>query len=167
MTSTSTPTPFALRLRRITSEFMRFGLVGGVGFVVDTAIFTLLRQTILSPEHVFAGSFIAKVISTVVAILVNWIGNRYWTFRHQRREKMLRESIEFFAVSLAGMVIALGVLGVSHYLMGYTSLLADTIANLVGLVIGAIFRFVLYRYWVFNDKRGSRVQAQAKVAEAA
>ncbi len=167
MTSTTTPTPLALRIRRIANEFIRFGLVGGIGFVVDTAIFTVLRQTILSPEHVFAGSFIAKIISTIVAILVNWIGNRYWTFRHHRREKMLRESIEFFAVSLAGMVIALGVLGVSHYLMGYTSLLADTISNVVGLVIGAIFRFVLYRYWVFNDKRGSRVQAPASVGEAA
>lgn len=167
MTSTVTPTPLTLRIRRISSEFMRFGLVGGIGFIVDTALFTLLRETILSPEHVFAGSFIAKIISTIVAILVNWIGNRYWTFRHHRREKMLRESIEFFAVSLAGMVIALGVLGVSHYMMGYTSLLADTISNVVGLVLGAIFRFVLYRYWVFNDKRGSRVQAQTKIIEPA
>jgi len=167
MTATTTPTPFALRLRRITSELVRFGLVGGVGFVVDTALFTLLRQTVLSPDTVVAGAFIAKIISTTVAILVNWIGNRYWTFRHHRRQKLLRESLEFFAVSLAGMVIALGVLGISHYMLGNKSLLADTIANIIGLVLGAIFRFLLYRYWVFNAKRGSRVQTRAKVVESA
>ena len=38
--------------------------------------------------------------------------------------------------------------------LGFTSLLADNIsANVVGLVLGTAFRFLMYRYWVFGSTR--------------
>jgi hypothetical protein len=48
------------------------------------------------------------------------------------------------------MVIALSCLGISHYVLGYESALADNIsANFVGLILGTIFRFWGYHNWVF------------------
>ncbi|TAJ50152.1 MAG: GtrA family protein [Herbiconiux sp.] len=142
------------RLRILATEFIRFGLVGGVGFVVDVGVFNLLRTTIMDPAVMHQGPIMAKLISTALAILVNWLGNRYWTFRDRRRADMLRESIEFFAVSIVGMGIGLACLWFSHYVLGYTSLLADNISsNVIGLALGAVFRFVLYRVWVFSEHR--------------
>jgi hypothetical protein len=93
------------------------------------------------------------VISTALAIIANWIGNRYWTFGRERRPQMVREGIDFVLVSLGGMAIGLGCLWVSHYLLGYTSLLADNIStNVIGLALGTAFRFWLYRVWVFSPK---------------
>jgi putative flippase GtrA len=41
---------------------------------------------------------------------------------------------------------------VSHYLLGFTSVLADNIAtNVVGLILGMAFRFTLYKTWVFRS----------------
>ena len=54
---------------------------------------------------------------------------------------------------IAGMVIALACLGVSHYVMGLTSVLADNVANIVGLVLGTVFRFWLYKVWVYHPER--------------
>ena len=49
------------------------------------------------------------------------------------------------------MAIAVGCLYVSHYVLGFTSLLADNVAtNGVGLVLGTAFRFTFYRLWVFR-----------------
>jgi putative flippase GtrA len=146
------------RARRFLVQVARFGLVGAAGLLVDLTVFNALRLTLLAPENVYAGPLIAKVVSTLLAIVTNWLGNRYWTFASDRRSNTLREGLEFFAVSLAGMSIGLGCLWVSHYLLGFTSVLADNIsANVVGLALGAVFRFTLYRYWVFSPNRGASV----------
>jgi len=142
-------------MSRLIGQFARFGVVGLVGFVIDFAVFNLLRATIFSPEEIHEGPVYAKIISTSIAILANWIGNRYWTFREHRGRQLFREGIEFAIVSLGGMVIGLGSLWISHYLLGFTSLLADNISsNVIGLAFGTLFRFTFYRLWVFAPHRG-------------
>ncbi len=143
------------------TQLMRFGLVGGLGLVVDVALFNVLRITVLSPDVLHEGPVLAKVASTSVAIIVNWIGNRYWTFAPHRRPRAVREGIEFALVSVGGMLIGLACLWVSHYLLGFTSLLADNISsNVIGLALGTVFRFWLYRVWVFRP-RSTAVQDEA------
>ena len=143
-----------LKSREFLRELVRFGLVGGVGLVIDVIVFNALRTTVFSPVFVHGGPIIAKTISTSVAIAANWMGNRLWTFRAKRRHDVVREGIEFAVISVAGMFVAVGCLWVSHYLLGLTSLLADNIStNVVGLLLGAMFRFALYRWWVFAPKR--------------
>lgn len=149
------------RFRGLFVQLAQFGLVGAAGLLVDLTVFNALRLTVLSPDVVHTGPLLAKVISTLLAIAANWIGNRYWTFRAQRRDSTVREGVEFFAVSLAGMAIGLGCLWFSHYVLGFTSVLADNIAaNVVGLALGAIFRFTLYRYWVFAPSRQSSARTR-------
>jgi putative flippase GtrA len=142
------------RLSKLLGQVARFGAVGAVGLAVDLVVFNALRLTVLSPDRLHEGPLIAKVVSTMLAILTNWIGNRYWTFAASRRRSTVREGVEFFLVSVAGMGIGLACLWVSHYALGYTSVLADNIAsNVVGLALGAAFRFSLYRWWVYSPRR--------------
>lgn len=138
----------------IVQQLARFGAVGLVGLVVDITLFNLLRVTVLDPEVIAEGPIIAKIISTSVAIVINWIGSRYWTFRLERRRPAGREVLEFALVSIGGLLIAVACLAVSRYALGFTSLLADNIAsNVVGLALGSVFRFALYRSWVFDARR--------------
>jgi len=147
-------------VRALISQFARFGAVGAVGLVVDIALFNLLRATVFAPEVLHEGPLLAKVVSTTVAIACNWIGNRYWTFRAHRGRQLLREGVEFAAVSVGGMLIGLACLWISRYVLGFDSLLADNIAsNVVGLGLGTLFRFTLYRMWVFAPHRGDRAPA--------
>jgi len=161
-------------MRTLLAQLARFGVVGAVGFVVDVGVFNLLRVTLFDPATIHEGPVLAKVISTSLAIVVNWLGNRYWTFRKEARKHPASEAVEFFVVSLVGMGIGLGCLWVSHYLLGYTSQLADNIsANVIGLGLGTLFRFALYRWWVFNPKRtgvkrdGTPVEASAVTSRGA
>jgi putative flippase GtrA len=142
------------RYRKIVLELVQFGMVGGLGFVVQFSVFNVLRSTVFSPTVVHAGPILAMLVSTLLAIIVNWLGNRYWTFRTKRQTRIVRESVEFFAVSVVGMMIGLGCLWFSHYVLGFRSVFADNLSgNVIGLVLGAAFRFVLYRFWVFNASR--------------
>lgn len=139
----------------LVTQLTRFGLVGLVGLAVDVGVFNLLLVTVLNPENVHIGPIVAKVISTSLAIVTNWLGNRHWTFRHDRRHNWLREGVEFVIVSIGGMAISLLCLWISHYVLGFTSLLADNIAtNGIGLLLGTAFRFTFYRVWVFKPRRG-------------
>lgn len=155
------------RLLSFLSQGLKFGAVGALGFVVDFTVFNLLRTTVLDSADVHAGPLYAKVISTVLAILVNWLGNRYWTFSKNRQNHTMREGLEFLAVSLVGMGIGIACLWFSHYVLGYTSVLADNISgNIVGLLLGAVFRFTLYRYWVFAPSRSAAPTPAAAGATA-
>lgn len=151
----------ALVNHALVRQLTKFALVGGVGFVVDTVSFTLLRFT-----PTFAHSPLkAGIISAGLAILANWIGNRYWTFgpHRNRNRNGVREAAEFFAVSLLGTLVALGCLAFSHYVLGLTTVLEDNISkNVVGLVLGSAIRFALYRYWVYHPSRGGRVSGPSE-----
>lgn len=141
-------------MRKLLLQFTRFGLVGGVGFVVNLAIFNLLIFTVFEQSRVHEGPLFANIIATSVAIVVNWIGNRFWTFREHRGRQLAREGVEFAIVSLGGLLIGLGCLWISHYGLGYTSKLADNISsNVIGLALGTAFRFTFYRLWVFSPRR--------------
>ncbi|TAL45838.1 MAG: GtrA family protein [Salinibacterium sp.] len=138
-------------MRRLLAQFARFGAVGAVGLVIDVSLFNLLRATILDPAVVAEGPLLAKVISTAVAILANWVGNRYWAFANERRARVLREGVQFVLVSLGGMVIGVACLWFSRHVLGQTSVAADNISsNVIGLGLGTAFRFLLYRSWVFK-----------------
>lgn len=154
------------RLPALAAQLARFGLVGAVGLVVDVGVFNLLRLTVLSPETLHEGPVLAKVASTSLAIVANWLGNRYWTFHRKQRAHPVGEGLRFALVSVAAMVIPLSCLWVSHYALGFTSLLADNIStNAVGLALGMVFRFWLYRAWVFAPGGGSGAPTQPAGAE--
>src|SRR5690554_4413148 len=94
-------------------ELLRFGSVGAVAFVVDIGLFNLLR---FGPgELLLHKPLTAKVLSVAVAVLVAWLGNRYWTFAAQRTRQRGRELLTFGLVNLGGMAIAVGCLAFSHY----------------------------------------------------
>jgi len=139
---------------RLIRQFLRFGVVGGIGVVVNIVVFNALRATVWAPERVHLGPLYATVVATAVAIGLNWLGNRYWAFREHRRTDAAREGAEFLLVSLAGLLIPLGCVAVSHYVLGLRGQLADTVANnIVGLALGTAFRFALYRWWVWSPER--------------
>ena len=136
------------RFRHLVHEGLRFLAVGGVGYLVDVAVFNLLM---------YAGDGLlgdrpltAKVISVVVATVVTYAGNRAWTFSSRARTGVAREYTLFFALNAVGLVITAAPLAVSRYVLGLSGPLADNLAaNVVGWGLASLFRFWSYRRWVF------------------
>ena len=113
-------------------RIIKFCLVGGMNYLVDVSVFNLLMVSWLSSHPLTS-----KILAAAVATIFSWVVNRQWTFRN-----------------LLGMVPAVICLGISHYLLGLTSLLADNIsANIIGLILGTILRFFLYEHLIFTGKQ--------------
>ena len=139
-------------------EMVKFGAVGAFAFVVDLYVYNLMRTGVWPiHEAPLAGKpLISKVVSVAVATVVAWLGNRYWTFRHRRRATVRAEFVLFVVMNVGGLLIALGCLWFSHYVLDQTSALADNISgNVIGLGLGTLFRFWAYRQFVFTDLRTS------------
>lgn len=138
-------------LRRILNarvELMRFGTVGGIAYIFNLLLFNVLVHLPFSPldTRPVTGSLIAGIVS----ILIAYFGNRFWTWRERPRRAMSREITLFFLINGVGIAIASGVLYISRYVLGFDSAFADNIAaNVIGVGIGTIFRFISYRVWVF------------------
>jgi putative flippase GtrA len=137
-------------LRALSNEGVKFLFVGGLGYIVDVSTFNLLRFA-GGEGPLFDRPLTAKIISVVLATLVTYTGNRHWTWRHRQRTGFAREYLLFFVLNGVALGIAVATLAISHYVLGFTSPLADNIAaNGIGLALGTAFRFWSYRRWVFR-----------------
>ena len=134
------------------TELGKFGVIGLVAYIIDLTIFNVLRFS-GGEGPLYDKPLTAKVISVLAATTFAYFGNRHWTFKDRSRSSFRREYTLFFVFNAVGMVMSLSCLWVSHYLLGFESALADNIsANVVGLVLGTVFRFWGYHNWVFpND----------------
>ena len=67
-------------------ELVKFAMVGGTTWVIDTAIFLGLKSSVLD-----AKPLTAKIIAVIVATIVSYVLNREWSFRtrggHERPRK--------------------------------------------------------------------------------
>lgn len=129
----------------------KFGAVGTLSYALDVAIFNALR---IAPDGLASEPLVAKTLGVAAATVFAWVGSRYWTFRRTLRRDLVREFGEFVLVAAAGYAVNLLVLYVSHYVLGFTTLIADNIAgNVIGAALGAVFRFALYHLWVYSPRR--------------
>lgn len=154
------------RLNGIWTEVAKFGTIGLIAFVIDVGLFNVVRYGGPDGEGVlFDKPLTAKMISVMVAVTFSYFANRNWTYRNRARTSFRREYVLFFAVNGVAMVIAMATLWTSHYALGLTSPLADNIsANVVGLVLGTLFRFWAYRTYVFPEEAASVSEPESLTA---
>ncbi|MEG3627119.1 GtrA family protein [Streptomyces poriticola] len=132
------------RIERLAREVVKFGAVGGAGVLVNLGVFNLVRHT--TELQVVR----ASIIATVVAIVFNYLGFRYFTYRDRDKTRRTREMSLFLLFSAIGLVIENGVLYTATYGFGWDSPLQSNIFKFLGIGLGTLFRFWSYRTWVFR-----------------
>jgi putative flippase GtrA len=144
--------PLALRHH----ELIKFAIVGGTTFIIDSAIFYTLKLTVLESKPVTA-----KVIAGIVAVIASYILNREWSFRDRGGRERHHEALLFFAFSGVGVLLSMAPLWVSSYVFGLrvptVSLTVENIADfisayIIGNLLQMAFRFWAFRRWVFPDQ---------------
>jgi putative flippase GtrA len=131
------------RFRHTIHEGAKFLIVGLTGIVVTNLVFIPLHGPL------GLGPLTSVTIATVVATIVTFLGNRYWSFRHRKGEGAAREGVTFFVLNGFGLLIQYAVLGFSNYVLGLDSKVENVIAVNIGIGLGTLFRFWSYRKWVW------------------
>lgn len=129
------------RLGATAVQFMRFGLVGAAGFVVDTGVVYGLRGAI--------GIYGAGAAAYVCAASFTWLFNRLWAFRDAAHQPAARQWAIFLATQSVGFVVNRGVFAV---LVTVSALCAEhpVIATFAGMLAGMFLNFAFARRYVFR-----------------
>lgn len=134
-------------------ELLKFGMVGGSTWVIDTAVFLVLKTTVLVEKPVTA-----KVIAVLVATIVSYVLNREWSFRTRGGHERHHEAALFFLISGVGVAVYSAPLAISRYVLDLqvpeVTLLGQEVADfvsgqIVGVLLGMAFRFWAFRRFVF------------------
>jgi putative flippase GtrA len=81
-------------------QFGQFAVIGAFGFVWDTAIVYATAP--------FVGPYVAGVISFVIVGTINWLANRFWTYRGLGHDAMHRQLVRFLITNAVGFVLNRG-----------------------------------------------------------
>jgi putative flippase GtrA len=119
-------------------QLLKFGIVGGSGYLINLAVFALLVGN-LGVHHA-----VAAVGAFCVAVTSNFFWNRYWTFGPGEAHPAF-QAARFFAVSVASLAINLVVLEalVTRAEMG------DLAAQAIAVAVAMPFNFLGNKLWTF------------------
>lgn len=125
------------RLSSLVEKFVKFGVVGFSGMVVDYGVLLLLK------EVVGLKSFLAVAAAFAAAASSNYCLNRVWTFRSKNKQ-VGREYLCFICVSIVGLGITeltIWICGLllpmwmtdwRFYALKFAAIVATTLWNFVG-----------------------------------
>ncbi|ANI90211.1 glycosyl transferase family 2 [Arachidicoccus ginsenosidimutans] len=111
-------------------KFIRFGIVGFSGMIVDFSVTWLLK------EKLKINKYIANSFGFVCAASSNYLLNRIWTFQ-SRQQNIEKEYLSFFIVSLIGLGINNGII----FLLTRKGKMNFYIAKLIAVAIVILWNF--------------------------
>lgn len=120
----------------------KFGIVGVLGFITDAGFFFLLK--------IWVNIYTAKLFSFMVAVIVTWLINRFFTFKYVDKNKKIHvEFLLYLLVSILG--------GGINYMAFYFSVnFSSTILKfpIIGVAFGSlcgmVFNYTSTRLFVFK-----------------
>jgi putative flippase GtrA len=141
--------------KRLLGESSKFAVVGIVATGVSVLTFNLLvhgywfiDQAILR-DHAIT----AYVIASAAGMVVSYRGSRSWAFSDREPTHPDGGRTAFLVINVVTMLLPITCLWITRHLLGLEDPLSDNIsANVVGLFLGFVARFFLFRRFVFRDR---------------
>ena len=122
---------------KLIAQFMKFGVVGVIAFVIDYGLLALLTE-------VFGVNYlVSATISFTVSVIFNYLASMRYVFTHKEDMSRRREFVIFVVLSVIGLIInnqcmwaGVELLGI-HYLI--TKIVATAIVMIWNFVTRKIF----------------------------
>ncbi|MFY9288584.1 MAG: GtrA family protein [Alphaproteobacteria bacterium] len=124
-------------------QFFKFGVIGAIGFVFDTAL-VYSGIYILGIDPIYAPYF-----SFPFVVTFTWLGNRFFTFRDAKREKIAQQLMRFVTVCSVGLVFNRGT--VTLLMTNIPFVYQHPVFGLIaGTGVGMFFNFFTSKKLVFR-----------------
>lgn len=123
-------------------QFVKFGIVGASGFVVNLIVFTILQHFTPPAQRASAYSLLFS-IGFLSGGVSNYFLNRAWTFRSSGDAFV--QGVQFLTVS--ALALAVGLL-VSHFARPFLGTGHRT--WFLATVSGIVVNFFVNKYWTFR-----------------
>lgn len=124
---------------KIISQFIKFGIVGGINTVVSLAIYYLM-------VYFGVDYIIATVTGYIGSSVIGYMLNRIWVFKAQNT-KVMNSALKYFIVYGTSLLINMGCM----YLWIDVLHLSQYIAPILTLCITVPFNYVFSKLWAFKE----------------
>ena len=141
-----------MELRPLITRFIKFGIVGASGAVIDFGLTALCKGIFGVPE------LLANAIGFTLAATSNYFLNRVWTWRSKDKD-VGTEYVKFFAVSLIG----LGLNSLIVFLLKDISIVprfVETtldwdfwVAKIIATAVVTMWNFVANNFFTFRQRK--------------
>lgn len=143
--------------KRERERFLKFAVVGVIGFIVDFSSFNIFRNLFLFSAE------ISSIFSFSIAVLSNFLFNRFWTYPDSRSKSILGQLAQFLIVNLVGLSIRTSIFSLilSRIILFFQKIdlniflspeiLGENLALVIVVLIVMFWNFFINRYWTYND----------------
>jgi putative flippase GtrA len=127
------------------SRFLRFGVVGTIGAVVDFSILNLCIQGFGMAK------WLANTFSFSAAVLSNFTWNRLWTFPESRQEPLLPQLGQFALVNVVGYLINQAIfLSLDRWVFGGWGAWGYNISKAIAIGVVLFWNYGVNRVWTYR-----------------
>lgn len=119
-------------MKKLIAQFMKFGIVGVIAFVIDYGFMVLLTEVFGVPY------LISTTVSFIISVIFNYFASMWFVFKRKDDMSRRREFIIFVVLSVIGLVIN----DVFMWLMVDFLFIDYRISKIVVTFIVAVWNFV-------------------------
>lgn len=119
-------------MKKLIAQFMKFGIVGVIAFVIDYGVMIFLTEVFAVPY------LISTTISFVVSVIFNYFASMRFVFKRKDDMSRRREFIIFIVLSVCG----LGINDLLMWLMVDSLYIDYRLSKIVVTVVVAVWNFV-------------------------
>ena len=128
-------------LKSLIEQFLKFGVVGAVAFVIDYGILMLLSQV------VGWDPVLSSAISFTVSVVFNYVASMRYVFTRREDLSRRREFVIFVVLSIIGLAINSGCIWLGTEAFG-DGAMAVTVTKIVATVVVALWNFWSRKRWL-------------------
>ncbi len=124
-------------------QFLKYSAVGIVGTLVDVGSLYVFVD--------FAGLPVvrASILSFALAVLNNYIFNRFWTFKHHNSFGWHKRFLKFVALSVVGLWLN----SFAMYFFVHSVGIWYVYAKILASVVVFLWNYIGNRYWTFRPEK--------------
>jgi putative flippase GtrA len=131
----------SLFLRLLRSSFVKYGIVGVLGLLVDMGFFYLFHE-VLDINYI-----LSNVMSSSLAVIHNFILNSFFTFKV--KDKLLMRFVSFYLIALAGMVLSSGLLALMIDVVHMNAM----VAKFISVMVVALIQYFVNKKLTFSERK--------------
>lgn len=129
-------------------RFFSYGFIGGIAALVNLILFSIIYRYVAMPVNDIVHNLIAQVIAFEISLMVNFIPNDYFTFRHLagHNRTWRARCLRYHITSIAGFCLTVLI----EFLFTFVIHIPAFFSQAIALLLVFIYNFTFHHLFTYR-----------------